>query len=363
MSHQSEDSHFSNASTVCKQRSKFEIWAYEVSADVVRRTRPSTGPLAELYQNSQRNAVIDSGTFLLNVPDGHEYRTAFFAAKELPGLICTVNKAPRLELAHWIVEYEKSEDQLKSVERQVYYGMVSSLWQRRALGYMDQFVFATAHVGQQLTVYAATWEEGTLKNPAPSRAGSDPGVTRGTSTRSTRSSTGSRRSPAPQGESDGPRPLLQSLNPQERQYKIVVYELAEYQTTKFYDMLHYYYLLRASRKLADEYREKIFQDKLPLFEERVKRLRRYDWPAKDNDNNTAEGSTRTGMPSLPEEPGPSGTQHAICVADPEEEASWKSEWDRERTKAFETCGFGSLTDFKIPECEMEADLDDGLYLE
>ncbi|QRW00997.1 hypothetical protein RhiJN_29015 [Ceratobasidium sp. AG-Ba] len=375
MSCWSQDSPFSNASTVCKQRGEFETWAFEVSADVVCRPRPSNGPLAELYDNSQRvpRWVIDpesqyhklysslygqsldelAGTpsevitvgepteesasqdlahalphiahvvqrhISLSLFDHHRaiyskadlcqpldrlathvwctevgtkqgylFRTAYFDASALPGLICTANKVPRLELVHWIAEHEKTDDQLESVERRVYYGMVSSLWQRRALGYMDQFVFATAHIEQQLTVYAATWEEGSLKNPElekwpRSRAGSDSGEGRGYSTRSSRSSVA-------QLEWDGSLPRLPFLDPQERRYKIVVYELGNYQTTKLYDMLHYYYLLRASRKLADEYRQKIFQDTLPKFEARVKRLGQHGWPETGNDNETAEDSS------------------------------------------------------------------------
>ncbi|CUA69759.1 hypothetical protein RSOLAG22IIIB_14113 [Rhizoctonia solani] len=58
---------------------------------------------------------------------------------------------------HWITEYKPDLD-LEGARQQVCKGLTVALYQRRALGFTDHFVFGTCHYGQiYLEVVAATW--------------------------------------------------------------------------------------------------------------------------------------------------------------------------------------------------------------
>lgn len=61
-------------------------------------------------------------------------------------------------LLHWTNEYERDQER-KVVTRQVQLGLVSGIYQRRAYGCPDQFVFGIAHhTSSCLDVLAATWD-------------------------------------------------------------------------------------------------------------------------------------------------------------------------------------------------------------
>ncbi|KAG8740119.1 hypothetical protein FRC10_004748, partial [Ceratobasidium sp. 414] len=103
-------------------------------------------------------AIVDSVSFFVD-PEP-EYSLLMTNASTMDGMRCMVNLvAPMLALVHWVTEYKGETSKLQDVKRQVYYGIVSGLWQRRILGRMDDYVFGTAQAGSEITVYAARWEK------------------------------------------------------------------------------------------------------------------------------------------------------------------------------------------------------------
>ncbi|KAG8718980.1 hypothetical protein FRC08_003902 [Ceratobasidium sp. 394] len=84
---------------------------------------------------------------------------------------CTVPLSYRLVLVHWTTEYKDETSELREAERQIYYGTVSGLWQRRILGRMDVYVFGTVHAAFQIGVYAARWQK---RSTGPSNKECDP---------------------------------------------------------------------------------------------------------------------------------------------------------------------------------------------
>ncbi|GAB1526800.1 hypothetical protein RhiTH_009972 [Rhizoctonia solani] len=232
-----------------------------------------------------------------------------------------------LELVHWVTEYKKSD--LAAVQRQVYYGMVSSLWQRRALGRMEDFVFGAAHNEQDLMVYAARWEMIPVEQSGeiardinhPDTPAEGPSNFATTQPRQ-RTSTDVRHSAPP----------------------IVVYEIATYQTVNLNHMIQFYLLMRASRHLARQYQEEILRTPFIDIKEMAEEQGLYNWFSPPRRKDTTK--SHSGLGSIHEEPGPSGAQEAILVADPQDEAEWRAEWDLDRRRAIEICGDGSLKGLK-----------------
>ncbi|KAG8734929.1 hypothetical protein FRC10_011204, partial [Ceratobasidium sp. 414] len=103
-------------------------------------------------------AIVDSVSFFIN-PE-LEYTLLMTNASTIDGMRCMVNPVtPMPVLVHWVMEYKGETSKLQEAKRQVYYGIVSGLWQRRILGRMDDYVFGTAQAGIEITVYAARWEK------------------------------------------------------------------------------------------------------------------------------------------------------------------------------------------------------------
>ncbi|KAF8674794.1 hypothetical protein RHS04_07039 [Rhizoctonia solani] len=101
------------------------------------------------------DSTVDSVLFLFNPTPHNSGSFQVIPTPVRAGLTCTTDMVESLELVHWVTEYKKSD---LAVQRQVYYGMVSSLWQRQALGRMEDFVFGTAQHKENLMVYVARWE-------------------------------------------------------------------------------------------------------------------------------------------------------------------------------------------------------------
>lgn len=101
--------------------------------------------------------------------------TVFFQASDITGynhqidLACSSRARPNPDIhsvLHWATEFQRGHDNYKEHEakRQLFRSLVSGLYQRRALGFPNHFVFGTAHHSTTiLDVFAATWnvpEEG-----------------------------------------------------------------------------------------------------------------------------------------------------------------------------------------------------------
>lgn len=314
------------------------------------------------------NATVDSMLFLFNRNDTYTYLITAIDPKIRQGLLCTVHEVQSLELVHWVLEYKKTEG--LAVQRQIYYGLVSSLWQRRALGRMGDFVFGLAQSKHHVTVYAARWEKGSLQNPRETdKSPVDLTASLDNLSLSTRKSSqtpgqslsGLSLSRSNQSNKRAPKvkPSAANLQQEEKQYKIVVYEIASYQTTKLTSMIHLYLLMRESQNLAQQYQNEILRTSPAKLELEVEKVGLYNWAFPQRRGGS---TTQSELPSIDEDPGPSGTQRAILMLDPREERGWEEScrrWYDAREKAWNKYGYGSLEGFRIPEREIENDWEDG----
>ncbi|KAB5590209.1 hypothetical protein CTheo_6356 [Ceratobasidium theobromae] len=178
-----------------------------------------------------------------------------------PALSCLAREHTPAAL-HWATEY-KQDDPL-AVSRQTRMAMVSGLYQRRALGFMDHFVFGTAHSGNRLDVFAGRWES--VKSPADQATGASPAEEDAPKSQATpdqkdqdttppidrRSTLGSsKKTPS------GPTSNL----PKKDKYEIKVYQFPGYSLLSPLDMIEFYMLMRASRDLACKYAAEIFSNR------------------------------------------------------------------------------------------------------
>jgi hypothetical protein len=72
-------------------------------------------------------------------------------------LSCTAKVPTGLQILHWVTEYRTANVPDDQVLRQTVMAMVPGLYQRRALGFPDHFVFGSAHLSTCLRVFAGTW--------------------------------------------------------------------------------------------------------------------------------------------------------------------------------------------------------------
>ncbi|KAG8706055.1 hypothetical protein FRC08_001303 [Ceratobasidium sp. 394] len=243
-------------------------------------------------------AAVGSVSFIL------DSRSEYTLMKVLPataeGMSCMVNSADSLALVHWVMEYKGEISKLEEVGRQVYYGMVSGLWQRRILGRMDDCVFGTAHAGSFVAVYAARWEKrptGSLNRDGPSHPKSKslaPVATRRTNPWSSRSKKtlttdgGESNQDKVRPDSDlilapikedyaSDKESAKAMGGENGDYQIVVYQLKQYSTGNLLHMIQFYLLMRASRQLADEYRAGTFGDKWPMLLAEVETRSQFGW--------------------------------------------------------------------------------------
>ncbi|KAG8717715.1 hypothetical protein FRC08_006856 [Ceratobasidium sp. 394] len=98
--------------------------------------------------------------------------------------------------------------------------MVSGLYQRRSLGFKDHYVFGTAHHSTKLYVFAGKW---VCHADLPEVARSDPATE-----------------------------------------KVIIYALGTFYMESTIDMLQYYLLMRATRRLALDYKASIDDEALLL---------------------------------------------------------------------------------------------------
>jgi hypothetical protein len=95
--------------------------------------------------------VADSAVFL--------HRAMYLLPQHLQQL-CTSLAPPssHMHILHWAANYETNDRALRPycLERTVK-AIVSGLCQRRALGFLDHFVFGMVHCGLSFEVFAGTW--------------------------------------------------------------------------------------------------------------------------------------------------------------------------------------------------------------
>ncbi|KAG8737428.1 hypothetical protein FRC10_008182 [Ceratobasidium sp. 414] len=210
-------------------------------------------------------------------------------------------------------------------------GMVSGLHQRRSLGFKDQYVFGAAHHSERvLSVFAGTWID---------RA--DPLDGQGSSTATE---------------------------------KIVIYTLAMLDVASCPDVLQYYLLMRATRRLALDYKQLIENEATSRVLDIMKSSSNtHTWPPKSS---TGSGKRKKLDPIAEEQGNPGGNVpqtnvatslvtdscvqqavHVISVDDPfihrfAEELSKNGEWAKVR---------GYLRSSIHDDYEYQVDESDGTY--
>ncbi|EUC61505.1 hypothetical protein RSOL_396330 [Rhizoctonia solani AG-3 Rhs1AP] len=178
---------------------------------------------------------------------------------------------------HWVTEFKRDGNEALS-KCQVVEGLVSALYQRRAFGCPNHFVFGTAHYSRTtLEVLAATWvptdepanPEARLQDTTMSAVpGED--QTNDPSGNSSRNANTASAAPKIGEEAAG---VVTNLTVKEvmKYNKIVVYSIATYKMTVTEDILQLYLLMRQTRVLAQQYKEEITKDAfiriLALFDE------------------------------------------------------------------------------------------------
>ncbi|KAG9103745.1 hypothetical protein FRC06_008477 [Ceratobasidium sp. 370] len=309
-------------------------------------------------------AIVDSvSCFIDSNPECTLLKTDSITAE---GMRCTVNPNYSLALLHWVTEYKSEASRLPEVERQVYYGIVSGLWQRRILGRIDDYVFGTAHAGSDLIVYAARWEKRSTnssneeadsdpkpKSPAPVAARSD---TSNKSLKVLATQDGGSNTGKAQPDSE----LTPGLTKDD--HEIVVYKLKQFSTGKLLHMVQFYLLMRASRQLADTYRAQIFGEGWPALLAEVETRLQFNWSPLAPPHSTSKSNSE----DIPEDSNTGEDLAEVLVvgcnadmrwayeaASPEQEAEWKEKWERQRQSAVQQCGPGSLTDFEPVEVDTE----------
>ncbi|QRW00043.1 hypothetical protein RhiJN_28061 [Ceratobasidium sp. AG-Ba] len=172
----------------------------------------------------------------------------------------------------WVAKYKRQGNEASS-RRQVLEGLVTALYQRRALGFMDHCVFGMYHhSGARVDVIAAAWElddcgaQGNAHNndgdPGLSDAllANDPAL-------------------APNFDSTASDDENERIKRARMKHKIVLYDLARFDTVDAADMTALYLLMRSIRKLCCKYRDDINKYSPTLIPKLFKLAKdNYDWP-------------------------------------------------------------------------------------
>ncbi|KDN39877.1 hypothetical protein RSAG8_08528, partial [Rhizoctonia solani AG-8 WAC10335] len=239
------------------------VWDFQSNIAVIYRTERKLQvprPSADHPSYTKPDACA-----LIPIPGGPG---ALFALPDLkPSLSCF----PRFGSAppncnyvpHWVTEFKRHHSEQAS-KRQVVKGLVSALYQRRALGFPNHLVFGTAHHTRTvLEVLAATWvpsdepvnpgahsaEESNTKSAVPPVGQvNDP------------SGNSSRGGDAVGGESGAGKTVADAhtnlkIKDIKKHNKVVVYTIATYAMSNILDLLELYLLMRRAR---DDYPGSIY---------------------------------------------------------------------------------------------------------
>ncbi|KEP49707.1 hypothetical protein V565_094670 [Rhizoctonia solani 123E] len=185
---------------------------------------------------------------------------------------------------HWVTEFKRDNDHHAS-KCQVVEGLVSALYQRRAFGCPNHFIFGTAHYSRTLEVLAATWvpsdeptnpgaspQEADTKMAAPPQIpANDPlGNSLGNTT------SGAPKNSAGEEVADVNTKL--TIEQIKKHNKIVVYSIGTYDMREPEDILQLYLLMRQTRALAQQYKNEIMQSTDRVWELFTEIKDIYRWP-------------------------------------------------------------------------------------
>ncbi|KAF8600398.1 hypothetical protein BDV93DRAFT_559375 [Ceratobasidium sp. AG-I] len=149
-------------------------------------------------------------------------------------------------LPHCIAEYQAPGIAGDISIRQVQLGMVSALYQRRAMGLLKHFVFGISHEsGFLVRMFAARWEPGTNNGDDPQSV---------PSSRQAGELLNARNAPQLEGS---------CAQDPGTHIRICVYALDVFDLSNPYEALRFYLLLRATMTLAERYKNDIEANGLP----------------------------------------------------------------------------------------------------
>ncbi|CUA75737.1 hypothetical protein RSOLAG22IIIB_06044 [Rhizoctonia solani] len=164
-------------------------------------------------------------------------------------------------IVHWVTEL-KCQLSEQASKRQVVKGLVSALYQRRALGFPNHFVFGTAHHNQTIL-------EGIMSPAGP--ANDLPGnLLRADDIASSE----------PVADVAVTNPNLKTrVENIKKHNKIVVYTIATYSMSDINDLFQLYLLMRHARTLAQRYQKEIQDDTPDLIWQLLDEAKDiYEWP-------------------------------------------------------------------------------------
>ncbi|CAE6485202.1 unnamed protein product, partial [Rhizoctonia solani] len=228
-------------------------------------------------------------------------------------------------ILHWVTEYKRDQDQLDS-KRQVAEGLVSALYQRRAYGFPDHFVFGTAHYSRTvIEVVAATWVRSgePVARPQEAKTASVmPLDDQNTSSpRNSFQVSDTTSSPPKAGEEALGASTSLTTEDIKKYNKIVMYSLARYNMTRAEDMMRLYLLMRYTRTLARQYKDEIEEDDYAQVHELLKKAKEfYQWsPTPRAQSNRSESNSFASVSERQSE-GMSidSYEDSDCNSDPEE---------------------------------------------
>ncbi|CUA75635.1 hypothetical protein RSOLAG22IIIB_11880 [Rhizoctonia solani] len=168
---------------------------------------------------------------------------------------------------HWVT-VSKPDLGLEEARQQVYEGLTTALYQRRALGFTDQFVFGTCHYNQiRLEVVAATWvssddednEEDSARTPRKADNALPPTAIRKSSDKEmdVDDAPGLHQLEGAHNQGEQQVDDAKLIRDLDQRNKIAVYRLGTYCMRDADSMIAFYLLMRGTRALAMEYREAI----------------------------------------------------------------------------------------------------------
>ncbi|CAE6432165.1 unnamed protein product [Rhizoctonia solani] len=240
------------------------VWDFQSDARVIyraERTLQVPRPSAKHPSYTKPDACA-----FIPIPDGP-------AALALMDLVPALSCFPRTGsvsaecgfVVHWVTEFKRHHSEAAS-KRQVVKGLVSGLYQRRALGFPNHLVFGTAHHSRTvLEVLAATWV------PSNEHINSEAPLAQEANTSSIQPPVGQANDPLVNssqggdavgddyetGETAMDAHTTLTIQDIKKYNKIVVYTIATFSMSHAESVLDLYLLMRLTRILAQQYKEEI----------------------------------------------------------------------------------------------------------
>ncbi|KEP55626.1 hypothetical protein V565_002400 [Rhizoctonia solani 123E] len=242
------------------------VWDFQLDGAIIYRTERQL-QIPRISTNHSRFTQPDACAFIL-MPDS----PGVVASADLkPALSCfprSLSSSPECRfIPHWVTEFKPHHSEPAS-RRQVVKGLVSALYQRRALGFPNHFVFGTAHHSRTcLEVLAATWvpsdDPARLRAHSAQEASTEsavPPVDQANSSSGDSLQGGDVAGGGPRTDKRVDSNTKLTIQDIKKYNKIVVYTIAKYSMLDIEPLLELYLLMRQTRILAQQYQEEIRKD-------------------------------------------------------------------------------------------------------